>query len=96
MSQTNYSLCHGLGGNCEALIYGARVLNRPDLFVRATEVALRGIENYGAQKLPWPCGGPGALESAGLMVGLSGISYYYLRMADPELTPPVLLFSPSS
>jgi lantibiotic modifying enzyme len=96
MSQTNYSLCHGLGGNSEALIYGAKVLERPDLFARAEEVALRGIESYEAQKLPWPCGTPGNLESAGLMLGLAGISYYYLRMADVEGTPSLLIFSPSS
>jgi lantibiotic modifying enzyme len=94
VSQTNYSLCHGKGGNCETLIYGARVLGRPDLFAQAEEVALSGIKNYEEQRLPWPCGGPGAQESAGLMMGLAGISYYYLRMAHPETIPSVLIFSP--
>lgn len=93
MSQTNYSLCHGRGGNCEPLIYGARVLGRPDLLARAEEVALVGIENYETQKVPWPCGGPGAQTSAGLMLGLAGISYYYLRLAVPE-TPSVLILRP--
>jgi lantibiotic modifying enzyme len=96
MSQTNYSLCHGLGGNCEALIYGARVLEKPELFARAEEVALRGIEAYEAQNLPWPCGGPGNSEAAGLMQGLAGISYYYLRMVDPERTPSVLILTPQN
>ena len=94
MSQTNYSLCHGLGGNSESLLYGAQVLGRPDLFARAEEVALLGVERYEAQRLPWPCGGPGGLETAGLMLGLSGISYFYLRMADPEATPSLLIFQP--
>lgn len=94
MSQTNYSLCHGLGGNSEPFLYGAQVLARPDLFARAEEVALRGIEIYESQRLPWACGGPGGLETAGLMLGLSGISYYYLRMADPEGTPSLLIFLP--
>lgn len=94
MSQTNYSLCHGLGGNCEPLIYGAQVLGRPELFAKAEEVALRGIESYEAQRLPWPCGGPGGVENAGLMLGLAGISYYYLRMADPAGTPSLLIFLP--
>jgi lantibiotic modifying enzyme len=96
VSQTNYSLCHGLGGNCEALLYGARVLESPGLFARAEEVALRGIESYEEQKLPWACGGPGGLETAGLMLGLAGICYYYLRMADPEGTPSLLIFLPRS
>ena len=94
MSQTNYSLCHGLGGNSEPLIYGARILNRPDLFAKAEEVALRGIEMYESQRLPWACGGPGGLETASLMLGLSGISYYYLRMAAPHATPSLLIFPP--
>jgi lantibiotic modifying enzyme len=94
MSQTNYSLCHGLGGNSEPLVYGARALARPDLFARAEEVALRGVEAYESQRLPWPCGGPGGLETAGLMLGLSGIAYYYLRMADPEGVPSILIFPP--
>jgi lantibiotic modifying enzyme len=94
MSQTNYSLCHGLGGNCEALIYGAQILERPDWFAEAETVARRGIADYETQNLPWPCGGPGNLESAGLMQGLAGISYFYLRMADPERNPPVLIFAP--
>jgi lantibiotic modifying enzyme len=96
VSQTNYSLCHGLGGNCEPLIYGASVLGRPELFARAEEVALRGVENYEAQRLPWPCGGPGGLETTGLMLGLAGICYYYLRMADPAGTPSLLIFLPPS
>lgn len=94
MSQTNYSLCHGLGGNSEPLIYGAKVLGRPELFARAEEAALRGIAAYEAKRLTWPCGGPGGLETAGLMLGLAGIAYFYLRMADPELTPSVLIFAP--
>lgn len=94
MSQTNYSLCHGLGGNSEPLIYGAKVLGRPELFAKAEEVALRGIEAYEAKRLAWPCGGPGGLETAGLMLGLTGIAYFYLRMADPESTPSVLIFAP--
>ncbi|HEX5705824.1 MAG TPA: lanthionine synthetase LanC family protein [Pyrinomonadaceae bacterium] len=96
MSQTNYSLCHGLGGNSEPLVYGAQVLGRPDLFARAEEVALRGIEAYEAQRLPWPCGTPATLETANLMLGLAGISYYYLRMADPEATPSLLIFLPDT
>lgn len=92
MSQTNYSLCHGLGGNSEPLIEGARILRQPELFAKAQEVALRGIESYEKQRLPWPCGGPGNLEAASLMLGYAGISYFYLRMAAPEKAPSLLIF----
>ena len=96
MSQMNYSLCHGQGGNCEALIYGAEVLGKPELFARAEEVALHGIETYESSKLPWPCGGPSMLETSGLMLGWAGIAYFYLRMADPQRTPSILIFTPRS
>jgi len=96
MSQGNYSLCHGLGGNSEPLIYGAEVLARPELFARAEQVALGGIDTYAAKRITWACGGPGGLETAGLMLGLAGIAYFYLRMADPVQTPSVLIFTPAA
>ena len=96
MSQNNHSLCHGMGGNSEPLIYGAEVLGKPELFTRAEEVALAGIDTYAAKRITWACGGPGGLETAGLMLGLAGIAYFYLRMADPLQTPSVLIFTPAA
>jgi len=96
MSQMNYSLCHGQSGNCEALIYGAEVLKKPEFFAQTEEVALHGIETYEKYKLPWPCGGPSMLETCGLMLGLAGIAYFYLRVADPQRTPSILVFRPQS
>ena len=96
MSQTNYSLCHGLGGNCEALIYGAQLLRRPDWFARAEEAGVRGIDAHQAQLLPWSCGGPGALESPSLMLGLAGIAYFYLRLSNPERFPSLLILTPTA
>jgi lantibiotic modifying enzyme len=91
MSQTNDSLCHGRGGNCETLIYGSQILGRPEWLRRAEEIGLRGIETCAAQRTPWPCGTYGATEVPGLMLGLAGIGYFYLRLADPVGTPPVLI-----
>jgi lantibiotic modifying enzyme len=96
MSQMNYSLCHGQGGNCEALIYGAEVLRKPELFARAEQVALHGIATYESSRLPWPCGGPSMLETAGLMLGWAGIAYFYLRVADPQRAPSILILRPRS
>jgi hypothetical protein len=93
MSQTNYSLCHGLGGNCDALLQGARILNRPDWRQRAEEIGRRGLETFHAQQLPWPCGTYGGVEVPGLMLGLAGIGWFYLRLADPE-TPSALIILP--
>ncbi|HEY0512014.1 MAG TPA: lanthionine synthetase LanC family protein [Thermoanaerobaculia bacterium] len=91
MSQTNDCLCHGRGGNCETLIYGAQVLGRPEWLRRAEEIGLRQIETCAAQRLPWPCGTYGAVEVPGLMLGLAGIGYFYLRLADPAGTPMVVI-----
>lgn len=91
MSQTNDSLCHGRGGNCETLIYGSQALGRPEWLQRAEEIGLREIETFAAQRLPWPCGTYGTVEVPGLMLGLAGIGYFYLRLADPAGTPSVLI-----
>ena len=90
MSQTNYSLCHGLGGNCDVLLQGARILGNPAWQQRAEEIARRGIEAHHAQKLPWPCGTYGSVEVPGLMLGLAGIGWFYLRLAD-EGVPSALI-----
>jgi lantibiotic modifying enzyme len=95
MSQTNYSLCHGKGGNCETLIYGSQILGRPDWLRRAEEIGLEGIATCAAPRLPWPCGTFGSVEVPGLMLGLAGIGYFYLRLADPENTPSVLINIPT-
>jgi len=94
MSQTNYSLCHGKGGNCETLLYGAELLGRPDWRERAAEIGLEGIAACAVPRLPWPCGTYGSVEVPGLMLGLAGIGYFYLRLADPAGTPSVLLLTP--
>jgi hypothetical protein len=93
MSQTNYCLCHGLGGNCDVLLEGTRLLGNPEWRRRAEEVGRRGIETCHAQKLPWPCGTYGSVEVPGLMLGLSGIGWFYLRLADPEV-PSALIVAP--
>lgn len=94
MSQNNFSLCHGLGGNCDLLIYGAAVLERPEWLARAQQEGLRGLRLYEGQKLPWPCGTQGYYEVPGLMLGLSGIGYFCLRLLDPAGTPPILIVVP--
>jgi len=94
MSQTNDSLCHGRAGNCETLIYGSQVLGRPEWLLRAEEIGRQEIETRAAQHHPWPCGTYGSVEVPGLMLGLTGIGYFYLRLADPVGTPSVLITLP--
>lgn len=85
-----YTLCHGLAGNADVLLHGVCVLGNTVGPHRAlaNDVACAGIERHHRAGRAWPCG-PGG-ETPGLMTGLAGIGYFYLRMRDPEL-PSVLL-----
>ncbi len=84
-----FSLCHGCAGNADLLIEAARTTNEPGHRARAEAVGHAGIDRFEAQRLPWPCGIPGAGETPGLMLGTAGIGYFYLRLDDPHL--PTLL-----
>ncbi len=96
MSQNNYSLCHGLAGNCDLLLYGSDLLGNPAWRERAARLGRQAIASFDEQKLPWPCGTYGSVEVPGLMLGLAGIGHFYLRLADSRRTPSVLIFSPAA
>ncbi len=50
---------------------------------------LDSIDRHG-----WQCGGPEAVEMPSLMLGLAGIGYEMLRLAEPDLVPSVLVLAP--
>jgi lantibiotic modifying enzyme len=54
-----------------------------------TTLVVESIERYG-----WLCGGPSGIESPGLMLGLAGIGYQLLRLAEPQRVPSVLALDP--
>ncbi len=89
----NYSLCHGIGGNCELPLLAAELLGGPTLRQVVERAAREGIETYEARGRPWPCGTRGGVPDPSLLVGEAGIGAFYLRLADPE-TPSVLLLRP--
>ena len=89
--QTNFSLCHGLAGNAELLIYAAEVLHRNDCTAAAQHLGLQGIQMYEKNRLPWPCGVLGGGESPNLLLGLAGIGYFFLRLHDAAAFPSVLI-----
>ena len=91
----NFSLCHGLAGNCEILLYGKHVLGKEPVsdmidIQLVTDVANTGIEKHSETKVPWPCGIQKG-EPPGLMTGLSGIGYFYLRLFDSKKNPSILV-----
>jgi lantibiotic modifying enzyme len=94
----NFCLCHGLGGNADLLLYASEVLvGTPEagqMAARARAVGDLGVARHG-RRAPWPCGIPGAGETPGLLIGLAGIGYFYLRLHDSAATPTPLLIDPS-
>ena len=85
-ASADFSLRHGLAGNAEALCYGAQVLQREcatDVGV-AGDVAGAGIELYSSRGAPWPSG-THVGETPNLMLGLSGIGHFYLRLYRPSV-----------
>ena len=88
----NYSLCHGLAGNAEVLLYGRQVLGREwtDGHVVAFEVANAGIERHAKRGHSWPCGAGGG-ETPSLMLGLAGIGHFYLRLRDQAMPSALIL-----
>ena len=91
----NYSLCHGLAGNAELLIYGSEILAEPAIRELAEQIGLVGIHRHGSPASHWPSGMMGSPEAPNLMLGLAGTGYFYLRLYDAK-TPPVLILPRSS
>jgi lantibiotic modifying enzyme len=87
----NFSLCHGMAGNADLLIYASQVLREDRWLIAAQSAGQYGAEQYERKDMPWSCGLSTDHEVPGLMLGLAGIGYFYLRLADPASTPTVLL-----
>ncbi len=92
--QGNYSLCHGLAGNAELLIYASQVLENGEYKSTADRVGRLGIEQFQKNNVPWPCGVPGGGETPNLMLGIAGTGYFYLRLHDPANIPPIVIILP--
>ena len=96
----NFSLCHGLAGNADVLLHAERSVPRAGggrAYLAGAREAARavgdfGIDRYGARNRGWPCGA-GHGETPALMVGLSGVGYFYLRLYSAAV-PSILSVSP--
>lgn len=96
MIKGDFSLCHGAAGNAELTIYGSRILENDEYKTVADWIGERGIQEFHKQNAPWPCGVLDGGETPGLMLGLAGIGYFYLRLHDPALIPPVVIILPGT
>jgi type 2 lantibiotic biosynthesis protein LanM len=96
MVKGDFSLCHGAAGNAELTLYASRILKNDDYRKVAEWIGERGIQEFHSQEAPWPCGVLEGGETPGLMLGLAGIGYFYLRLHDPEGVPPVVIILPKA
>ena len=84
----DHSLCHGVLGDADALLLAAQRDDRPELRATAERAAARAVAER-RRDGAWRCGW-GAVEVPGLLVGLAGIGYGLLRIAEPSGLPSVL------
>jgi lantibiotic modifying enzyme len=90
-SDGSFCLCHGIAGNADLLIYASQVLDEECWLTEAQTAGQRAAERYERRSIPWHCGLPDSNEMPGLMTGMAGIGYFYLRLADPASVPSVLI-----
>jgi lantibiotic modifying enzyme len=89
----DFSLCHGLSGICEILLYANNVLKKNSYKHLAEKIGIYGIRKYSDGVLSWPCGLEGG-ETPGLMLGLAGIGNFYIKLCEPIKTiNPLLMLS---
>lgn len=89
----NFSLCHGLAGNAEVLLYASDVLG--DGYAEAAIAAAdAGLAQYGGDPRSWPSGSYDGYTPS-LFLGLAGVGRFYLRLHDPAL-PSLLLVEPGA
>lgn len=83
--EADFSPARGLTGQADLLIEAGRILHDVNYRLSAEMIGASGIDRYRKDNLPWPCGAAG--ETPGLMTGLAGIGYVYLRLNDPTKVP---------
>jgi lantibiotic modifying enzyme len=81
----NLSLCHGAAGIGELLLDAARITGDSRLAARARGIAevIQARHACGRRDLYWNVEDP-EFVSADLMVGMSGVLHFFLRLVHPE------------
>ncbi len=89
----SHCLCHGDLGNAELLLEAGLALgDGPRWRAEANRAGGRVLESIATHG--WRSGLPRGVEVPGLMTGLAGIGYGFLRLARPAQVPSVLLLDP--
>jgi type 2 lantibiotic biosynthesis protein LanM len=88
----NHCLCHGDLGNLELFLQASLILKDPQLNDRLSCLTFNILESIDEQG--FLCGVPMMVETPDLMVGLAGIGYELLRLAEPSVVPALLTLEP--
>lgn len=80
LSNTNYSLCHGIAGNADILLE----CDKTDYHQLAEAVGSAGILKYQNNNIAWPTGLNTGQYTPGLMMGIAGTGYFYLRLFNKD------------
>lgn len=89
-SEASFGICHGIAGNAELFLQAFEILGDAESLSFAESVGRKGLEDFGNGNGPWPAGLMDAGETPGLMLGLAGIGYFYLRLHAHRDVPSVL------
>ena len=78
----NFSLCHGLFGNADLLLYASEITGDNTLIEKVKQTANEGIQKFERRKIPFPNGKQNGFNSPDMMLGMAGIGYAFLRIYD--------------
>jgi lantibiotic modifying enzyme len=79
------TLCHGAGGAAEVLLCGGE-----DADGLPVQLGHAALERHDPESRDWPCGVTIGTMPA-LFLGLAGIGWWFLRLADPAIQSPLML-----
>ncbi|GCE30666.1 lanthionine synthetase [Dictyobacter alpinus] len=88
---SNHSLCHGDLGNLELLLTATQQLGMVQYLEPLAQLTAMLLEC--GERTGWVTGLPLGVETPGMMLGLAGIGYELLRLAQPQLVPNILLLA---
>lgn len=87
------SLCHGISGAWDLLLYGSYFLKDLSYYKTASETAQQATQNFVDFKTTWAYRDEVSSSiTPGLMIGLSGIGYCCLRLSHPFISPSIGTF----
>lgn len=89
---SNHSLCHGDLGNLELLLTATQQAGMTQYLEPLAQLTAMLLEC--GERTGWVTGLPLGVETPGMMLGLAGIGYELLRLAQPQKIPNLLLLAP--